>query len=154
VPARRRDGELLVDSSLPPLRSVGLVFLGGAIGAVSRVAFATWFPTQPGAYPWTTFFENVVGAFLLALVLTVLAMPSQPTPRVQLLVGTGVLGAFTTYSTFAVELERLLDGGVPGVAAAYAGASLVTGVLAAAVGIALGRGIAGRWRDPDGGGPT
>jgi fluoride exporter len=141
-----------VPAARPSLRDIGLVFVGGAVGAVARVAFATWFPTQPGSYPWTTFVENALGAFLLAGVLSALATRSRSTRRLQLLVGTGVLGAFTTYSTFAVELERLLDGGAIGTAAAYAGGSLVAGFGAAAAGIAAGRAVGSRASDRDLGG--
>ncbi len=117
------------------------VFLGGAVGAVARVAFATWFPADPGTYPWTTFAENVVGAFLLGLVLTILLRSTGLDRRIQLLVGTGALGAFTTYSTLAIELDQLLrDGAVP-VASAYAVASLLAGLLAALGGMGLGRRI-------------
>lgn len=118
---------------------LGAVFLGGAIGATARVAVADRFPVAADAFPWTTFAANVAGAFLLALVLTVLVRKAVRDRRIQLVLGTGALGAFTTYSTFAVELTHLLRGGGVVTAVAYAAASLLLGLFAAFGGLLLGR---------------
>lgn len=123
----------------PHGRDLGAVFLGGAIGATARVAVADRFPVAADAFPWTTFAANVVGAFLLALVLTVLIRRAVRDRRIQLVLGTGVLGAFTTYSTFAVELTHLLRDGGALTAVAYAAASLLLGLFAAFGGLFLGR---------------
>jgi fluoride exporter len=120
---------------LPHARDVLLVGAGGAVGAVARVAFATVFPS--GVFPWGTFVENVLGAFLLGLLLTVLLEHSEAAPATRLLVCTGALGAFTTYSTFANELGELLRGGDAGVAVAYAAGSLVAGIVAAVAGVRI-----------------
>lgn len=135
----------------PPAASMALVATGGAIGATVRVAMASWFPVADGAYPWTTFVENVVGAFALALVLAVLAERAVVGQTVRLLVGTGALGAFTTYSTLAIELDRLTAAGHLGTAAGYSVASLAGGVAAALLGLRLGRQLAGRARRSNGG---
>lgn len=127
----------------PSLHHLGLVFLGGTVGAVTRVGFATWFPVTVGAYPWTTFAENVSGAFLLAVVLTVMAVRRSLDPTVRLLVGTGALGAFTTYSTLAVEAVDLLATGHLRTAALYSVGSLLAGILAALAGIAVGQRLGG-----------
>lgn len=132
--APRRRPELAVTPG-----DLAAVFVGGAAGATARVAFATWFPTSADRYPWTTFAENVVGAFLLGLVLTLLLRGHGAGRRLQLLVGTGALGAFTTYSTFAVEMDRLVDAGAGPVAITYAIVSLVAGVGAAVSGMLIGR---------------
>lgn len=119
----------------PSLRDVGLVAAGGAVGAVARVALAEAFAVDDGAYPWATFAENLIGAFTLAVVLTLLAERFVTDRRVQPLLCTGALGAFTTYSTFATELGgRLLDGHLL-VAAAYAATSVVGGLAAAVLGV-------------------
>ncbi len=134
-------------SRLPPRRSLGYVALGGAVGAVTRVAFATWFPPAPGAFPWVTFLENVTGAFLLALLLTLLTERLALDPAVRLLLCTGALGAFTTYSTLAVEVDGLVRGGATWLAGLYATTSVLLGLLAALLGVRLAR----RW--PGGRGP-
>lgn len=123
----------------PRASDLGYVFLGGAFGATARVALVTWFPVDAGAYPWATFLENVVGAFLLALVLTLLLRRGLAARRTQLTVGTGALGAFTTTSTLAVEVERLLQGGALLIGVGYAVASLAAGLAAAFAGSLLAR---------------
>jgi fluoride exporter len=123
------------------LREVALVTVGGAVGAVVRVGLAERFPVTPGRIPWTTFAENVTGALLLGFVLTLLAERVAAGPGVRLVVCTGALGAFTTYSTFAVELVRLAEGGAILTAAAYAAGSLALGLVAALLGVRLGRSL-------------
>jgi fluoride exporter len=128
-----------VAAGLPTWRDLGLVALGGAVGALARVGLAEAFPFAPDGMPWTTLVENVLGALLLGLLLTLLAGWSAATDAVRLAVCTGALGAFTTYSTFATELgERLLAGHV-GLAVTYAVASVVLGLAAALVGARLAR---------------
>lgn len=123
--------------ALPPASSIGLVAAGGAVGATARVALARWFPVADGAYPWTTFVENVTGAFALAVVAGLL-LRRGTNRRLQLLVGTGALGAFTTYSTLALELDQLVAGGSPATAVGYAIASVVVGLAAAMLGLRIG----------------
>jgi CrcB protein len=145
-------------SRLPPVRNLGYVALGGAIGAVARVALAGWFPPAAGGFPRVTFLENVVGAFLLALVLTRLTERLAADPAIRLVVCTGALGSFTTYGTMAVELQRLAAGERLAVAGGYALATLVSGVLAGLLGLRIargralpgvrGHGIGDRWRSP------
>jgi fluoride exporter len=124
------------------LRGLTLVALGGAVGAVLRVALAEWFPTHPGGLPWTTLTENVVGAFVLGVLLGALAARRALAPRARALLGAGVLGSFTTYSTFAVETVALLDR-APTTAIAYVVTSLGAGLGAAITGLALGRRLGG-----------
>jgi len=109
------------------------------VGTVVRVALATWLPVAVGVYPWTTFVENVTGAFLLAAVLTVVAAKRSLDPTVRLLVGTGALGAFTTYSTLAVEVTDLMAAGSVATVVIYTVGSLTTGMLAALAGVVAGR---------------
>jgi len=122
------------------LRFLGLVALGGAVGSVLRHAVSLAAP-QPGGWPLGTLVVNVVGAFALGLLLEVLAGRGPETRalrRVRLTFGTGLLGGFTTYSSLALEVERLVADGALAVALGYAAASLVVGTLAALLGVALG----------------
>lgn len=130
-----------MSTQLPSARNVALVGAGGAVGALARVALASWFPVATDGFPWTTFLENLAGAFLLGLVLTLLTERVTADPALRLAVCTGGLGAFTTYSTLATELGTLAADGHGLVAATYAVASLAGGLAAALVGIRL----AGRW---------
>jgi fluoride exporter len=122
-----------------------LVVAGGALGALARVALAAAYPVQEGRLPWTTLAENVSGAFLLAALLTVLVERAGAHARLRALLCTGMLGAFTTYSTLATELTERAIGGQAALAVGYAALSLTTGVLAAGAGLVVGHRIAVRF---------
>jgi len=113
-----------VRSRWPEPHLVAVVALGGAAGAVARWALSEAFPDPAGGFPWTTFAVNVTGCLLLAL-LPALAVvrTSRVLPP---LLGTGVLGGYTTLSTYAEQSRALLDAGEVTTAAAY-----VVGTLAA-----------------------
>jgi len=98
------------------------------------------FPTASGAFPWTTFSINTSGAFLLGLVLTVILERHPQTPRfVRPLTCVGFLGAWTTMSTLALESDLLAKDGHVLVSVSCVVATLVAGVTAAALGLAIGR---------------
>lgn len=119
-----------------------LVAAGGFLGTLARFAVARTTP-DVAAWPVGTLLVNVVGAFALGLLLERLAggVETARRRRIRLLVGTGLLGSFTTYSSFALETERLLVVGAYGTAVAYVAASLVAGLVACAAGVA----VAHRW---------
>jgi fluoride exporter len=125
---------------VPIAVSVALVAAGGVLGALSRYELELRFPAPAGDFPWATFWINVTGAFVLGALLTALDGPFRPLAAVHYvrpLVGTGFIGAYTTWSTFMVETALLAKGGADFVAAGYVVASLSAGLAAAAVGIAL-----------------
>jgi CrcB protein len=109
------------------IRNVVAVALGGAIGAVARWALGEWLPDGSG-FPWTTFAINVSGSFLLALLpaaAVVLAHPRWP-----VFLGTGVLGGFTTLSSYAEQGRSLVADGRPWLAFLYLAGTLVACLLA------------------------
>jgi len=114
---------------LPPRRNIGLVLIGGAVGALARVGVAVALPGVADGWPWATMTANVTGALLLGLLLGLLRDAARGAWARPLL-GTGVLGGYTTFSTLSVETLQLLDGGRVGVAAGYAVATAVAGLLA------------------------
>jgi CrcB protein len=125
-------------------RLLGLVVLGGAVGTTLRHHLGVAFAPEPGGWPWVTFAINVVGSFLLALLLETLIRrgPDAGSRRaVKVGLGTGVLGGFTTYSTFILEADRLVAAGQLWTAGGYAVGSVVAGVLAALGGVALARAV-------------
>ncbi len=151
-PPRAPEGRPVPPARVPhrDWRLVGWVALGGAVGSALRYAAALALPT-PGGWPLGTLAVNVVGAFLLGLLLEAVARRGPETRRLQrlrLTLGTGVLGGFTTYSSFALEVDQLLRDGAAALAVGYLGASLVLGTLAALAGVAAGarvpRSAAGR----------
>ena len=117
-------------------RYIVLVFVGGSLGTAARYLLSVVIPSWPGV-PLPTFAVNVVGAFALGLLLETLIRrgPDEGIRRdLRLLAGTGVLGGFTTYSTFAVESVGLASGSL-GDFLLYAGGTLVVGAAASAAGI-------------------
>jgi CrcB protein len=118
---------------------LGAVALGGALGAPARYEVIRLLPLAAHGFPWATFWTNVSGSFALGLFLTVVVRRYPAPVYLRAFVATGFLGAFTTFSTFAVEADLLVKDGRAGMALTYVALSLVAGVAAAAVGIALGR---------------
>ncbi len=120
---------------------------GGAAGAVARYAVSLAMPATPGQFPWGTFTINVTGSFVLGFLLVLLL---ERFPRGRLarpVIGTGFLGAYTTFSTYMVDAVQLVHGGHPATAAAYVLGSLAAGLLAVWAGMAGARvvGSAERW---------
>ncbi len=135
-------------------RALALVAAGGAVGGLARDAIGRAAPTAPDAFPVTTLLVNVGGAFLLGVLLGVLARRGTPEHPLRLLLGVGVLGAFTTFSTLAVEIVRLGQAGRPGLGLAAAAASVAVGLVAVGVGHRLGRAVGGAGPRPPFGTPA
>ncbi|MFE4971077.1 fluoride efflux transporter CrcB [Kitasatospora sp. NPDC056651] len=110
--------------------AVAVVAVGGAIGAVARYAAGLGWRTGPTAFPWTTLLVNVVGCAVIGVFLVVLTEGRQTHPLVRPFFGTGVLGGFTTFSTYAVDVRRLLEAGRPGPALGYLGLTLLGALFA------------------------
>lgn len=127
---------------------MALVAAGGAVGTSARYGLSRGFPVEAGELPLATFGENVLGAALLGLLLAVLASRRRPSRRLRLLLATGMLGAFTTFSTFSAEIVVLVQGDHVGLALAYVAATLVAGVTAAAAGVGLGSRLSARLQGP------
>jgi CrcB protein len=119
-----------------------LVALGGAAGALLRAAIERAVGTPAGGWPWGTLAINVSGAGVLAFLLVLLEerFPAARLPRP--LLGTGVLGGYTTFSTFAVEVVQLVDHHAAALALGYVAASVCGALLAAFVGVLAGRSLA------------
>jgi CrcB protein len=103
---------------------LAVVAVGGAIGALVRYALSTAFPDASGAFPWTILLVNVVGCALLAALPALAAVRRRP--LLPPFLGTGVLGGFTTLSTYGDQARALAAQGRTGLAGAY-----VLGTLAA-----------------------
>jgi CrcB protein len=108
---------------------------GGALGAPARYAVARALPASAGRFPWATFLTNVSGSFALGLVV-VLAADRR---ALRAFLATGILGAFTTFSTFTVDADLLVRDGRLVTAAIYVAASLSGGAAAVWSGIRLAR---------------
>jgi CrcB protein len=120
-------------------RELAAVFAGGAIGTTVRAGLATWMPSDGTQWPTSTFVVNVVGAFLLGYVATRLQERLPLSSYRRPLLGTGLCGGLTTFSTMQLEIVRMLDSGAYVLAAAYTVASIVAGLLAVHTATALVR---------------
>ncbi|WP_330335102.1 CrcB family protein [Streptomyces sp. NBC_00536] len=117
VPAQR--GE-------PQRRVLAAVAAGGAVGASARYAVGLLWPTAPGAFPWATLWINAAGCALIGVLMVLISEGGRSAhPLVRPFLGVGVLGGFTTFSTYAVDFARLLDAGAARTALAYAGLTVV-----------------------------
>ncbi len=125
--------------ALPDRREIAAVFLGGALGAVVRAVLSEVFPASGGEWPWHTFAVNVVGAFLLGYFTTRLQERLPLSSYRRPLLGTGLCGGLTTFSTMQVELLQMIDGRYYGLALGYAGASIATGFAVVHIATALVR---------------
>jgi CrcB protein len=114
---------------------LGAMALGGALGTAARYGVAQAMHVAPGSFPWPTFWTNLSGSFALGLVLAVLLAHYPPSRFLRPFVAVGFIGAYTTYSTFAVETVLLARDGHTALGLAYAGASLVAGLASAWAGI-------------------
>ncbi len=120
-------------------RVLAAIALGGALGAPARYGVAQLIHVRVDAFPWATFWTNVTGSLALGFVLALLLERFPPTRYVRPFVATGFIGAYTTYSTFAVETDVLIKNGHAGVAVAYALASLAAGFAAVWIGLTIAR---------------
>lgn len=109
------------------------IFAGGAIGAVARAELVELIPPTAGSWPWATFLANILGALLLGYFVTRLQERLPLSSYRRPLLGTGLCGAFTTFSTMQLELLEMLDRGRWELAVAYALASVVAGLAAVAL---------------------
>jgi CrcB protein len=121
------------------LRELAAIFAGGAAGALGRAGLAEWSAPEPGHWPWVTFAVNVAGAFLLGYFATRLQERLPLSAYRRPLLGTGLCGALTTFSTMQLELLRMLDRGELGLAIGYASASVAAGFAAVLLATAMVR---------------
>jgi CrcB protein len=121
------------------MRDALIIALGAAAGANARYWLTNWAAERFGpAFPWGTFVVNASGGLLIGLLLTVLNARLVADPTARLLLATGFLGAYTTFSTFTYDTVRLMQQGDYGPAAANAVGSVVAGLLATFAGVLIG----------------
>jgi CrcB protein len=112
--------------------------LGGGARYLAAVAAARWLGT---AFPVATLGVNLLGSFLIGLAMPVLLQSSVVSTELRLFATTGILGGFTTYSTFNYETLELAGRGEPGLAALNVAATVLGGILAGLAGLALGHAL-------------
>jgi fluoride exporter len=124
---------------------VAVVAVGGGIGATARYGASLLWPTDATGFPWTTLWVNVVGCFVIGLFMVVITDVWAAHRLVRPFFGTGVLGGFTTFSTYAVDIQRLVDAGHPRTGLAYLAATLCAALTAVWLCVAATRRVL-KWR--------
>jgi fluoride exporter len=118
-------------------RELAAVFTGGALGTVARTGLSLLVAADPGRWPWPTFTVNIVGAFLVGYFTTRLLERLPLSSYRRPLLGTGLCGGLTTFSTMQVETLKMIEHRHYGLAVGYTCASIVFGFLAVYLATAL-----------------
>ena len=122
-----------------PWSILGAVSIGGALGSLARYGLGLAFPTPRGGVPWTTFAVNVSGCLLIGVLMVLVTDVWGGRRLVRPFLGTGVLGGYTTFSTYVVDIQRLVDAHAAVTALAYLAGTLLAALLATYAGLVAAR---------------
>ncbi|HEX3650883.1 MAG TPA: fluoride efflux transporter CrcB [Pseudonocardiaceae bacterium] len=123
---------------------LAVIAVGGGLGSLARYGVGRLLPTRPGEFPWGTFSINVLGCFLIGVLMVLISEVWSAHRLVRPFLGVGVLGGFTTFSTYANEARALLTPGSAVVALAYLFGTLLCALLAVLAAVWLTRAITAR----------
>jgi CrcB protein len=118
-----------------------LAALGGALGALARWGIATALPPSSGGWPWATLLVNLSGCLLIGVLLAVVLARFSAHPWIRPFLAVGLLGGYTTYSAFAVEVVRMAEAGSWSTAAGYVLASVLGGTGCVLLGLLAARAV-------------
>ena len=118
---------------------LAVVALGGMLGATARYGIARAVPTHAGQFPWATFWTNLSGSFVLGALVVVLVARAPSGRYLRPFLATGVVGAYTTMSTYLVETALLIKDGHAATGLLYGAGSLAAGIGLAAAGLTVAR---------------
>src|SRR3954452_18501121 len=146
VTCGRRSADGSGATTMQGMRTVLAVALAGAVGALARWGLGAWFGHRFPSFPWGTMVRNVSGSFILGVIFAVLVERNIGSATLRVALMTGLMGPYTTFSTFSLETFRLFEDGATGLAMANIGFSVVLGLLAVWLGVVSGRAVA--WTSP------
>ncbi|RQX19462.1 fluoride efflux transporter CrcB [Micromonospora ureilytica] len=135
VPADRRE------LTTRPATILAAIAAGGMLGALARAGLQHVAPHPPTEFPWATFSINTSGCLLIGVLMAVLGHLDGGHPLARPFLGVGVLGGFTTFSTYAVDVQQAIVAGAPGTALAYLAATVLGALVAVGLGDALTAGL-------------
>jgi fluoride exporter len=122
------------------------VSLGGALGALGRYGLAVAWPHRPGHFPWATFVTNVSGCLCIGMLMVVITEVWSAHRLIRPFLGVGVLGGYTTFSTYTGEVQQLVAGGAARTGLLYLAGTPVAALAAVYLGISLTRLVTRRRR--------
>ncbi|MEO3809091.1 CrcB family protein [Sphaerisporangium sp. B11E5] len=128
----------------PPWSTVAAVSAGGVAGSLARYGLGVAFPVRPGGFPWATFAVNVSGCLLIGVLMVVITEATRPHPLARPFLGVGVLGGFTTFSGYVVDIGRTFGAGAPVTAVAYLAGTAAAALAAVYAGAAATRAAVAR----------
>ncbi|MEU5673887.1 fluoride efflux transporter FluC [Micromonospora sp. NPDC047762] len=124
-----------------PATILAAIAVGGALGALARAGLQHAVPHPPTGFPWATFTVNTAGCLLIGVLMAVLGHLDGGPPLARPFLGVGVLGGFTTFSTYAVDVQQAIVVGAPGTALTYLAATVLGALVAVALGDAVTAGL-------------
>lgn len=123
---------------------VAVIATGGLLGAVARHAVSLAVPMAAGGPPWSTLIVNVTGCLCIGVLMVLIVEAQQAHPLLRPFLGVGVLGGYTTFSTYTVDTEVLIAAGRPAVAAVYLVGTALAALAAVQIGIVVTRAFTAR----------
>jgi CrcB protein len=133
VAARRRE------LRRAPWAVLAVVSAGGVVGALGRYGLSAAWPHRPGGFPWATFTVNVTGCLLIGVLMVLITEVWAAHRLLRPFLGTGLLGGYTTFSTYSVEVQQLVAAGAARTALLYLAGTLVTALGAVYAGVTVTR---------------
>lgn len=130
-----------------------LIGVGGMAGASARYALEEAWPHADGGVPWATLLTNVSGCLLIGVLMVVVTEAGPRHPLWRPVIGVGVLGGYTTLSTYAVQVQHALQGGAPVLAFGYLLGTVAAALAAVTIGTLGARAVVAAtvgWRQVDG----
>jgi CrcB protein len=118
---------------------VGVVSAGGALGAAARYGLGVAWPHRPGTFPWATFVTNVTGCLLIGVLMVLVTEVWAAHRLLRPFLGTGVLGGYTTFSTYTGDVQQLVSAGAIRTALIYLIATVAAALVAVYAGITVTR---------------
>jgi CrcB protein len=119
------------------------VGVGGGIGALARYYIASWIQTAGSSFPWGIFVVNITGGLLMGMIVEASALKLNLSPELRSFLTVGILGGYTTFSTFSLDSVLLLQKGEYAQAAFYVIGSVVLSILALVAGLWIVRSLYG-----------
>jgi CrcB protein len=140
------DARQRAETARTPWPVLGAISAGGAIGALGRYGLATAWPHQPGHFPWATFVTNVSGCFLIGILMVLITEVFTAHRLVRPFLGVGVLGGYTTFSTYTGDIQQLVAAGAARTGLLYLAGTLVAALAAVSAALTLTRLATRRYR--------